>query len=85
MKLEMMFVAVSLILVVGIVANAIPSPAQATAKHKGQGQGQGQWCYTSAVSGAVCGFDSMVDCKNSADSAGPSVSFCGKALMSDLP
>jgi|GEM_PF-747048 hypothetical protein len=83
MKLEMMFVAVSLILVVGIVANAIPSPAQATAKHKDQGQGQ--WCYTSAVSGAVCGFDSMVDCKNSADSAGPSVSFCGKALMSDLP
>ena len=79
----MMFVAVSLILVVGIVANAIPSPAQATAKHKDQGQGQ--WCYTSAVSGAVCGFDSMVDCKNSADSAGPSVSFCGKALMSDLP
>jgi len=83
MKLGMMFVAVSLILVVGIVANAIPSPAQATAKHKDQGQGQ--WCYTSAVSGAVCGFDSMVDCKNSADSAGPSVSFCGKALMSDLP
>ena len=83
MKLEMMFVAVSLILVVGIVANAIPSPAQAAAKHKDQGQGQ--WCYTSAVSGAVCGFDSMVDCKNSADSAGPSVSFCGKALMSDLP
>ena len=83
MKLEMMFVAVSLILVVGIVANAIPSPAQATAKHKDQGQGQ--WCYTSAVSGAVCGFDSMVDCKNSAVTAGPSVSFCGKALMSDLP
>jgi len=64
MKLEMMFVAVSLILVVGIVANAIPSPAQATAKHKDQGQGQ--WCYTSAVSGAVCGFDSMVNCKHSA-------------------
>lgn len=84
MKLEMMFVAVSLILVVGIVANAIPSPAQAAAaKHKDPGQGQ--WCYTSAVSGAVCGFDSMVECKNSADSAGPSVSFCGKALMSDLP
>ena len=77
MKLEMLFVAASLILVVGIVAVAIPSPVQAAAKH--------QWCYTSAVSGAVCGFDSMVDCKNSADSAGPSVSFCGKALMSDLP
>lgn len=79
----MMFVAVSLILVVGIVAIAIPSPAQAAAKHKDQGQGQ--WCYTSAVLGAVCGFNSMVDCKNSADSAGPSVSYCGKALISDLP
>jgi hypothetical protein len=83
MKLEMMFVAVSLILVVGFVANAIPSQAQAATKHKDLGQGQ--WCYTSAALGAVCGFDSMVDCKNSADSAGPSVSFCGKALMSDLP
>ena len=79
----MMFVAVSLILVVGIASIAIPSTAQAVAKHKDQGQGQ--WCYTSAVLGAVCGFDTMVDCKNSADSAGPSVSFCGKALMSDLP
>ena len=79
----MMFVAVSLILVVGIVAIAIPSPAQAAAKHKNLDQGQ--WCYTSAVIGAVCGFDSMVECKHSADSAGPSVSYCGKALMSDLP
>ena len=83
MKLEMMFVAVSLILVVGIVAIAIPCPAQAISKHKDQAQGQ--WCYTSAALGAICGFDSMVDCKNSADSAGPSVSYCGKALMSDLP
>jgi len=83
MKLEMMFVAVSLILVVGIVAIAIPSPAQAAAKHNNLDQGQ--WCYTSAVNGAVCGFDSMVECKHSADSAGPSVSYCGKALMSDLP
>jgi hypothetical protein len=83
MKLEMMFAAVSLILVVGIIAIAIPSQAQAAAKHKDQAQGQ--WCYTSAVIGAVCGFDTMVDCKHSADSAGPSVSYCGKALMSNLP
>jgi hypothetical protein len=60
MKLELMFVAVSLILVVGIVAIAIPN-AQA-AKHQNQGQG----CYTSAGLGAVCGFDSMVNCKHSA-------------------
>ena len=62
MKLELMFVAVSLILVVGIVAVAIPSPVQA-AKHQNQ---EGQWCYTSAGLGAVCGFDSMVNCKQSA-------------------
>jgi len=61
MKLGLMFIAVSLILVVGIVAIAFPSPAQA-AKH----QDQGQWCYTSAGLGAVCGFDSMVNCKQSA-------------------
>jgi|KBSMisStaDraftv2_1062788.scaffolds.fasta_scaffold6460615_1 hypothetical protein len=58
MKFEL-FVAASLILVVGIVAT-IPN-AQAT-KH----QDQGQWCYTSVGLGAVCGFDSMANCKHSA-------------------
>jgi len=77
MKLEMLFVAASLILVVGIVAVAIPSPVQAAAKH--------QWCYTSAATGAVCGFDSKIECKLSADNAGPSVSYCGKAPASPLP
>ena len=60
MKLGLMFVAVSLILVVGIVAIAIPN-AQA-AKH----QDQGLWCYTSSDLGPVCGFDSMANCKHSA-------------------
>jgi hypothetical protein len=61
MKLGLMFIAVSLILVVGIVAIAFSSPAQAAKRLD-----QGQWCYTSAGLGAVCGFDSMVNCKQSA-------------------
>ncbi|HEY7226823.1 MAG TPA: hypothetical protein VH481_01715 [Nitrososphaeraceae archaeon] len=77
MKLELLLVAAYLILVVGIVAIAIPNPVQAVAKH--------QWCYTSAATGAVCGFDSKVECKLSADNAGPSVSYCGKAPVSPLP
>jgi hypothetical protein len=77
MKLEMLFVGASLILVVGIVAIAIPNPVQAATKH--------QWCYTTAATGAVCGFDSKVECKLSADNAGSSVSYCGKAPLSPLP
>ena len=57
MKLEILFVAASMILVVGIVAIATPNQVYAPgpAKH--------EWCYVSASTGEHCSFATKGECK----------------------
>jgi len=70
-----LFVATSLILIVAMVAIAIPNPVQAAPKH--------QWCYTSAtVNCGPNGFDSKGACKKAdAEDLSPTREPCHKVPL----